>query len=229
MQPIHLFYQFGRKIVAIGRNYAEHAKELGNAVPKSPFFFLKPPSSYLLQGGSIEIPKGVTVHHEVELGLVIGKNGRDVKREDAMDYIEGYVLGIDVTGRSLQDLAKKEGKPWSAAKGFDTWTPISDFIPRSSVPNPNSARLWLDVDGARKQDGSTSDMIFAVPDLVAHVSGIMKLERGDVILTGTPSGVGPIKAGQSITAGLGVGGRDVATIKFGVVDRPGMGMYGCGK
>ncbi|TPX67707.1 hypothetical protein SpCBS45565_g03591 [Spizellomyces sp. 'palustris'] len=222
------FTRIGRKIVAIGRNYAEHAKELNNPVPTSPFFFLKPTTSYLLQPGKIEVPKNCVVHHEVELGVVIGKDGRDITAASADDFIGGYVLALDMTARNLQDEAKKSGKPWATAKGFDTFTPVSDFIERSAIKNPDDLRLWLKVDERTVQDGSTQDMIFKIPALIEFVSSIMKLEKGDVILTGTPKGVGPVKAGQTITGGLELpgSGKDViATFTFPVIGRPGTGAF----
>ncbi|KAG8781123.1 Acylpyruvase fahd1, mitochondrial [Serendipita sp. 398] len=170
------FAQTGRKIVAIGRNYAKHAKELGNAVPDKPFFFLKPTSSFVLSGGNVEIPKGVIVHHEVELGVVIGKRGRDISATNADEYVAGYALGIDMTARNVQDAAKKKALPWTTAKGFDTFTPISDFIPKSSIADPSNLQLWLKINGVFKQNGTTNDMIFGVPQLIEHVSSIMTLE-----------------------------------------------------
>ncbi|EXX51672.1 Fmp41p [Rhizophagus irregularis DAOM 197198w] len=163
------FTKIGKKIVGIGRNFSEHAKELGNAVPTSPFFFLKPTSSYLLS---------------VELGVVIGKDGRDIRESEAMNYVEGYALGIDLTARNLQEVVKKKGLPWSAAKGFDTFTPIGKFIPKSEIEDPHNVNLWLKLNGEMKQNGITKDMIFNIPTLIEYVSSIMKLEKGDLILTG---------------------------------------------
>ncbi|RKP13889.1 hypothetical protein BJ684DRAFT_19657 [Piptocephalis cylindrospora] len=200
--PIASFSQWGRKIVAIGRNYSEHAKELGNAVPTAPFFFLKPPSSYLEANGTILLPKGAEVHHEVELGVVMGETAREVQAKDAMKYVAGYALGIDLTARNLQAQAKSKGLPWSAAKGYDTFTPIGTFLPASKVPVPEEVRLWLRVGQETRQDGWTRDMLFDIPQLIEHVSSIMTLERGDVLLTGTPKGVGPIQTGDTVTAGL---------------------------
>ncbi|ORZ02735.1 hypothetical protein BCR43DRAFT_21632 [Syncephalastrum racemosum] len=217
------FLTSGRKIVAIGRNFSEHAKELGNAVPKAPFFFLKPTSSYLSDGGTVEIPKGCEVHHEVELAVVLGKDGRDFSPEQAMDYVAGYALGIDMTARNLQFEAKNKGLPWSTAKGFDTFTPISDFIPKESIPDPSNVDLWLKVNDAFRQQGNTKDMIFNIPFLLSYVASIMKLEVGDVLLTGTPKGVGPILAGDIITAGLRPASatQDLVQVKFNVADRAG--------
>ncbi|KAK8847495.1 hypothetical protein IAR55_005353 [Kwoniella newhampshirensis] len=197
------FVRTGRKIVAIGRNYADHAKELGNAVPKEPFFFLKPTSSYITPSeGSIEIPRGVIMHHEVELGVVIGKNGRDISSSEADEYIAGYALAIDMTARNVQDAVKAKGLPWSTAKGFDTFCPIGPFIPKSSIPDVSKVGLQLKIDGNVKQAGTTADMIFNVPQLIEFVSSIMKLEEGDLVLTGTPAGVGPITNGQKVAVRL---------------------------
>jgi len=196
------FLRTGRKIVAIGRNYADHAKELGNAIPKEPFFFLKPTSSYVSPGEVFEIPKGTIVHHEVELGVVIGKTGRDIPKSDAESYIAGYALAIDMTARNVQDFVKKKGLPWSTAKGYDTFCPIGPFIPKSQISDLTKVGLHFAIDGQVKQSGTTADMIFDVPTLISFVSGIMRLEEGDLILTGTPKGVGPIANGQTFEAKL---------------------------
>ncbi|KAI8377035.1 hypothetical protein EDC96DRAFT_494266 [Choanephora cucurbitarum] len=218
------FLTTGKKIVAIGRNFSEHAKELGNAVPTSPFFFLKPTSSYLVNGGTIEIPTGCEVHHEIELAVVMGKETRDCPASQVMEHVAGYALAIDCTARNLQMEAKKKGLPWSTAKGFDTFTPISEFIPKDAFQDLSNIDLWLKVNGEYRQKGNTKDMIFDVPTLVEYVSSIMKLEVGDVILTGTPAGVGPIKAGDKVTGGIKPGNaeEDVVTISFDVADRQGL-------
>ncbi|KAI9591294.1 hypothetical protein BDF19DRAFT_389575 [Syncephalis fuscata] len=217
------FITAGRKIVAIGRNYSDHAKELGNAIPKAPFFFLKPTSSYVASPGKIEIPTGCVVHHEVELGVVIGQAGRDIRASEADKYVAGYVLAVDLTARNLQDIVKKKGLPWSAAKGFDTFTPVGDFIPREKIPDPHNVNLWLKVDKETRQNGNTQDMMFKIPQLVEHVSGIMRLEPGDLILTGTPKGVGPVKPGQILTAGLQLSnGSSLSELRFEAVEREGV-------
>ncbi|KAG0241133.1 hypothetical protein BGW41_006239 [Actinomortierella wolfii] len=215
------FIQTGRKIIGIGRNFSEHAKELGNAVPTSPFFFLKPTSSYITNGQAIEVPAGCEVHHEVELAVIIGRDGRDIKAKDANDHIEGYTLALDMTARNMQDIVKKKGLPWSAAKGFDTFTPIGDFIPKEQIPDPSNVDLTLTIDGKVKQNGNTKDMIFNIPSLIEHVSSIMKLEAGDVILTGTPKGVGPVHPGETVACQLATQGKVLSSLKFPVVARPG--------
>ncbi|RLN90860.1 hypothetical protein BBJ28_00012183 [Nothophytophthora sp. Chile5] len=200
------------QIVAIGKNYEAHAREMGAAAaPKDPVVFLKPTSSYVRNGGSVLLPPGIgEVHHEVELGVVIGKGGKDIAESDSMDHVAGYLmyltvavicwlpdcafqaLAIDMTARDLQAKAKKAGLPWTHAKGLDTFTPISDFIPKSAVPSPHELNLWLKVDDELRQNGSTSDMVHSIPFLIAYVSRIMTLEEGDLLITGTPSGVGPV-------------------------------------
>eukprot|EP00002_Diphylleia_rotans_P009739 TRINITY_DN2008_c0_g2_i1.p1 TRINITY_DN2008_c0_g2~~TRINITY_DN2008_c0_g2_i1.p1 ORF type:complete len:204 (-),score=35.65 TRINITY_DN2008_c0_g2_i1:244-855(-) len=184
------FVDLSRKIVAIGRNFAEHAAELGNQTPTSPFFFLKPTSSFLpfeRDGVSapIVLPKRSNdIHHEVELGVVIGKKAKNVSSHDAFDYIAGYVVALDLTARDIQAAAKAKGLPWSEAKGYDTFTPISDFIDRSVIPNPHEVELYCKVDDVERQRGKTDQMIFKIPQLIEHVTSVMTLDVGDVLLTG---------------------------------------------
>lgn len=209
----------GKKIVCIGRNYAEHAKELGNAVPSEPFFFLKPTTSYLRSPHKIEIPPMCTnVHHEIELGVVIGSTGKDVTEDQAMSIVSGYILALDLTDRTLQKNAKEAGKPWSMSKGYDTFCPIGDdILPATAKDGALSvrpdARLWCRVNGETRQDGSIADMIFPIPRLISYISSVMTLEENDVILTGTPSGVGPIVPGDVIEGGL----DDILELKFDVI------------
>lgn len=224
------FVQHGKKIVAIGRNFVEHVRELNNTVPKEPFFFLKPTTSYLANGGNIELPRGTIVHHEVELGVVIGRRGRDIPSAQAESYIAGYALAIDMTGRNIQDDVKKKGLPWTTAKGFDTFTPIGPFIPKSSISDPHNLNLWLKINGEFKQNGNTEAMIVKIPRLIEHVSSIMTLEEGDLILTGTPSGVGPVNAGDKISVGLAAPDSPSALceLEFAAVNREGGYSFGTG-
>ncbi|CAO1618612.1 unnamed protein product [Sympodiomycopsis kandeliae] len=217
----HLFRTQGRKIVAIGRNFAEHAKELNNAIPKEPFFFLKPTTSYVDTEGTIEIPTGVVAHFEVELGAVIGKTAKDVREEEAMSHVAGYALAIDMTARNVQDKVKKAGLPWSTAKGFDSFTPVSSFIPLSEIKDPHNVNLWLKTNEHVRQNGNTKDMIFGIPKLIEHVSSIMTLQEGDLLLTGTPSGVGQVNPGDHIHAGLQLpgDGKILAELKMMVAQR----------
>ncbi|KAG1890864.1 hypothetical protein F4604DRAFT_1949216 [Suillus subluteus] len=216
------FVRQGKKIIAIGRNYSEHIKELNNARTKEPFYFLKPTTSYLPTGGKVEIPRGVVAHHEVELGLVIGKGGRDISQDAAESHIAGYALAVDMTARNMQDEVKKKGLPWSAVKGFDTFTPIGSFIPKSSVSDAHDLMLSLKINGVIKQNGTTGDMIFRIPRLIEHISSIVTLEEGDLILTGTPSGVGPVNPGDSVECTLAdPTGKVLAELKFTAESRGG--------
>ncbi|CAF0881831.1 unnamed protein product [Brachionus calyciflorus] len=204
-----------RNIIAVGRNYAEHAKELGNPVPQgNPLIFGKPVSSIITEG-SIEIPQGwKELHHEVELGVVIGKSGKFIQEEQAMDHVLGYVLVLDMTARNIQDQLKKQGHPWFLAKGFDTSCPISNFICKSAVKDVNNLNLQLTVNGVLKQNGNTQDMIFKIPNLLSYISKYFKLEYGDLILTGTPSGVSAVKHGDVIEAKL----DDLVQMKYPVIE-----------
>jgi acylpyruvate hydrolase len=207
----------------IGRNYAAHAKELNNAVPTEPFFFLKPTTSYIANNGTVEIPKGIVAHYEVELGVVIGSaRVRDVSAAEAMQHVAGYTLSIDMTARNLQDKVKSKGLPWSSAKGFDTFTPTTGFIDKSRVRDPSQLKLWLKVNDELRQNGPTSDMIFGIPELIEHVSSIMTLEEGDLLLTGTPQGVGEVKHGDTMYCGLeDQSGNLLEQLKINVANRVG--------
>ncbi len=192
------------KIVCVGRNYAEHAKELGNEVPAEPLIFLKPPSSLIASGDAIVYPKlSQRVDFEGELGVVIGKRARNVASADASSYILGYTCVNDVTARDLQ---KKDGQ-WTRGKGFDTFCAVGPYIiPREEADFP-SFRVRTFVDGEKKQDGSVTEMLFDVNAVIAYVSSFMTLEPGDLIATGTPPGVGPMQPGSRVQIdieGLGV-------------------------
>jgi len=192
------------KIVCVGRNYAEHAKELGNAVPSEPIIFLKPPSSLIASGDAIVYPTASQrLDYEGELGVVIGKRCRNVKPADAFNYILGYTCVNEVTARDLQ---KKDGQ-WTRGKGFDTFCPVGPSILPRDEADFESFRVRTLVDGQIKQDGSVKDMLFSVNDIIAFITSFMTLEPGDLIATGTPPGVGPVQAGSKIQVdipGIGV-------------------------
>ncbi|HEX9080224.1 MAG TPA: fumarylacetoacetate hydrolase family protein [Desulfuromonadaceae bacterium] len=196
------------KIVCLGRNYAEHARELGNEVPAAPVIFMKPATAVIADGATVRIPPySQSCHHEVELALLIGSECRDVSPEEAMEHVAGYGVAIDMTLRDVQDRLKSKGLPWEIAKGFDTSCPLSDFVPASAVADPHDLTLRLSVNGEERQNGTTAAMIHRVPQIISHISSIFTLEPGDVILTGTPSGVGPVRAGDVMEAGIaGVAG-----------------------
>ena len=190
------------KIVGIGQNYRAHAAEMGKGIPEEPLMFLKPLSAVIVDGAAIERPAGYErVDFEGELGVVIGKRARRVTREQALEYVEGYTIVNDVTVRDLQ---KKDGQ-WTRAKGFDTFCPIGPRV----VPglDPSKLHLTTRVNGVVKQDSPTSDLIFDVPTLISFVSQHMTLEPGDIISTGTPSGVGNLNPGDVVEveiSGIGV-------------------------
>lgn len=189
------------KILCIGRNYAEHIRELGNATPDAPVVFLKPASSVIGEGEAIVIPPySRDCHHEVELALLVGRKGKDIPEDRAMAFIAGYGVGIDLTLRDVQSELKKKGLPWEIAKGFDTACPLSTFVEASGVADPQNLRIRLAVNGAVRQDGNTSMMIHRIPAIVSHMSGCFTLEPGDVILTGTPAGVGRVVPGDRLEA-----------------------------
>ena len=189
------------KIVCVGRNYADHAKELGNDVPKIPLIFLKPPSSIINPGDAILLPpQSNQVEHEAELVVVIGKQCRNVPAENTRDYILGYTIGNDVTARDLQ----KTDEQWTRAKGFDTFCSFGPWI--DTEFDISDALITCKVSGQPRQMASTRDMLFSVSTLIAFVSSVMTLEPGDIVFTGTPAGVGALKAGDEVVVeieGLG--------------------------
>lgn len=192
------------KIVCVGRNYAEHAKELGNEVPQEPLLFLKPPSSLIASGDAIVYPKlSQRVDFEGELGVVIGKRARKVQAADADGYILGYTIVNDVTARDLQ---RKDGQ-FTRGKGFDTFCAVGPCLIPKEDADFSSFRIRTLVNGDVKQDGSVTDMLFSVGAIIAYVTAVMTLEPGDLIATGTPPGVGPIEPGSTVRieiAGIGV-------------------------
>lgn len=210
-----------RKIVCIGRNYLDHVNELNNVVPAEPMMFLKPTTSILKEGeGPVIKPKMCTnLHHEIELGIVIGKTGSHIAEDKALEHIGGYVLALDMTCRDQQEIAKKKGIPWLLAKCFDTHCPISDFLPTSDVQQPDNVTIWVQVDEEPRQRASTSDMLFKLERLISYASQVMTLEEGDLILTGTPSGVGPVSPGQTMYCGLeDAEGNVIKKMQFSVAD-----------
>ncbi|SPQ17885.1 6a5386f3-5b2e-4dfe-ab9b-4b4f7634353f [Thermothielavioides terrestris] len=208
------------KVICIGRNYADHITELNSARPKQPFFFLKPPSSILLPGeGPVIRPKGVDLHYEVELALILGKRVRDLSAQDeqaALEAIESYALSIDMTARNIQNEAKKKGLPWDISKGFDTFLPVSKVINKAAIPDPHNIELYLTVNGKVQQNDSTELMLFRIPRILSDISKVMTLEPGDIVLTGTPKGVGPVVPGDVMRAGIRVGGKELEEAKIEV-------------
>jgi len=190
------------KIVCIGRNYAAHAAELGSDVPDEPLIFLKPPSALLEDGAPIVMPSGAgRVDFEGEIGLVIGRRARHVSAEEAWDYVGGLVPLNDVTARDLQ---RTDGQ-WTRAKGFDTFCPVGRVVAVADV-DPTSLAVTTRVNGEVRQSAPVSDMVFPIPRIIEHISGVMTLEPGDLIATGTPEGIGPLAVGDVVAidvAGVG--------------------------
>ncbi|MCR4418500.1 MAG: fumarylacetoacetate hydrolase family protein [Ignavibacteria bacterium] len=196
------------KIACIGKNYLEHAKELGDAVPEKPVIFLKPSSSIIFSGDKIVYPEfSKSLHYETELVLLIGKTGKKIPESDALNYIAGYTVGLDMTLRDLQSEAKKLGHPWTISKCFDTSTVLGEFTPANQVENPNSLDIKLWVNGELKQSDNTSNMIFSVEEIVEYLSYYFTLEEGDLVFTGTPKGVGEVKVGDKLVAEISNVGR----------------------
>ena len=195
------------KIVCLARNYAEHAKELGHALPKEPVYFLKPPSCLVPGGGEIQMPTDIgRVDVETELAVILGSGGCDVAAAEAMQLVAGYAVFFDITGRDIQRSAAKDGNPWTAAKGYDTFGPISSVVAARNVPDPHDLPIRLRVNGTVRQDSNTKHMIFRIPETLAAISRVMSLEAGDVLATGTPQGVWPIQPGDVLEAEMrGVG------------------------
>jgi acylpyruvate hydrolase len=193
-----LFSTRGRKILGIGKNYLAHAIEMGGAaVPDKPLVFLKPVSSIVGEGIPLILPN-TEVHHEVELGVMIGRGGKNISVENAMGHVGGYFLALDMTARELQAEAKTKGFPWSIAKGMDHFCPISKFVPVDQVPDPHNLGLELKINGLTVQTGNTGEMHFKIPFLISFLSEFMTLDEGDLILTGTPEGVGPVNRGDHL-------------------------------
>lgn len=192
------------KLVCLARTYRKHAEEMHTDVTEDPLLFLKPASSVIFDGKSIIVPKmSKCLHHEVGLGVVIGKKCKNVSQKEALDYVLGYLLALDITARDVQSEAKKNGWPWSIAKEFDTFAPISKVVLKDEIPNPNNLDLSLKVNGEIRQSSNTKHMIYPVERIIEFISGIMTLEKGDLIMTGTPEGVREIIAGDTIEAELG--------------------------
>ncbi|MBM2813659.1 MAG: fumarylacetoacetate hydrolase family protein [Ignavibacteria bacterium] len=188
----------------IGKNYSEHIKEMGGTGKEEPVIFIKPPAAYLPNGGTILIPSiSINVHHELELVVLIGKDCANVPKENAKEYIAGYAVGIDVTMRDVQGIAKAGGNPWSLSKGFYTSAPVSQFISPSQLPAGHEGfEMELRVNGELRQSGNTSGMIHSIDEIIEYLSAMFTLRRGDAIYTGTPQGVGQIKSGDVVTAEL---------------------------
>lgn len=197
------------KILCVGRNYASHARELGNAVPAAPLWFWKPDSALLADGKPIMLPAGIgAVHHEVELAVRLGRRLRRASRGETLATVADLTVANDLTARELQDAAKKNGTPWAQAKGYDGFLPLGAWTPYDGR-DLQDLRLRLWVGDELRQDASTRDMVWGVADLLAHASAWTTLEPGDILLTGTPAGIGPLVAGQEVRCEI----EGVATLR----------------
>jgi 2-keto-4-pentenoate hydratase/2-oxohepta-3-ene-1,7-dioic acid hydratase in catechol pathway len=186
-------------IYCIGRNYAQHAKEMGNAVPRIPIVFLKPKGTICYPDSTISLPtQSNDVHYEAEIVVAVSKEGKDISHGSAMEHVAGYGVGIDFTARDIQSISKKQGQPWTIAKGFDNFAPISSFVLLSEIEDPDNLDIKLFQNGFVKQHGNSSEMIFPVPNLINFLSSIFTLHPGDLIFTGTPEGVGPVARGDKL-------------------------------
>jgi len=200
------------KIICVGRNYAEHAKEMKADLPSSPILFFKPPSALIPSGGTIVRPSiSKELHHEVEVTVLLGKGGKAIPEQSAMEHIAGYGVGLDMTLRDVQSVAKKGGLPWALAKGFDTSAPVSEFIPAAAVSNPHRLMIELRVNGNIRQKGTTSDFIFTLPRLISYISQFFTLTAGDIIFTGTPEGIAETVPGDTLEASLSEPGKPPLT------------------
>jgi 5-carboxymethyl-2-hydroxymuconate isomerase len=195
------------KIVCVARNYAEHARELGNPLPDRAVLFIKPASSLLADGGTVIIPAyGSDCHHEIELAVLIGRPGKAMAEGEALGHVAGYGVALDLTLRDVQADLKAKGLPWEIAKAFDTACPLSAFVPAERITDPQHLRLQLRVNGELRQDGTTAAMLRPVARLLSEASSYFTLEAGDILLTGTPAGVGPLRSGDRVEAVIeGVG------------------------
>lgn len=204
-----------RRIYLVGRNYAEHAREMGYDPDRDPPFFFQKPADVLLPSGS-DFPYPVRsedVHHEIELVAALGKGGADIAEGDALDHVYGYAAGIDMTRRDLQGAAKKMGRPWEVGKAFEHSAPIGLLAPASEIGHPDSGRIWLEVNGKLRQEGDLSQLIWSVPETIAILSGLFTLAPGDLIFTGTPAGVGPVQRGDHLRGGVdGVGEIEIKVV-----------------
>lgn len=207
------------KLLCVGRNYAAHVREMGDVsvLPTEPVVFLKPNTALVASGEAVVIPEmSEDVHHEVELVVVIGRPGRHISEEDAMEHVAGYALGLDMTARDIQARAKEQRAAWSIAKGFDTFAPLGPLVPIEDVSDPHDLEVVLTVNGEVRQRGFTRDFIFRIPFLISYLSRVFTLEPGDLIFTGTPEGVGRVEPGDVLEASASGAGGTIEPLRVTV-------------
>jgi len=192
------------KVIAIGRNYAAHAKELNNPLPTSPVIFLKPDTAILKDNKPFYIPEfSSDIHYELEVVLKVCKEGKHIAEKFAANYFDEVGLGIDFTARDIQNIHKEKGLPWELAKAFDNSAAISHFIPKSNIPDLNDLQFELKINGETRQNGNTKNILFSFEKIIAFVSQYITLKKGDLIFTGTPEGVGQVHQGDKLEAWIG--------------------------
>jgi fumarylpyruvate hydrolase len=203
-----------RRVYCVGRNYAEHAIEMGHDPNREPpFFFQKNPDSLVTTGEFPYPPKSSDVHHEIELVVALGKGGSNIPLEAALDHVYGYAVGLDMTRRDLQGEAKKMGRPWEVGKAFEASAPCGPIVPAAKIGHPSKGAVWLDVNGKRRQTGDLSQLIWNIPETISYLSGLFTLAPGDLIMTGTPAGVGAVQRGDVMKGGVeGVGEIEVRVV-----------------
>jgi fumarylpyruvate hydrolase len=193
-----------RRIFCVGRNYADHAREMGSDPTREPpFFFTKPADAIVANHATIPYPPRTgNLHHEVELVIAVGKRGQNISASDALAHVFGYAVGNDLTRRDLQSAARDKGRPWDTGKGFDNSAPISAIAPVTGNSPVSTGKIWLKVNGEQRQQGDIADLIWSVPEVIAELSTLFELMPGDLIYTGTPAGVSAIKSGDRIECGI---------------------------
>lgn len=192
-----------RRLYCVGRNYAEHIVEMGNDTRDPPFFFAKPADAVLVGGAAMPYPpQTADLQHEIELVVAIGKDGADIAVGDALSHVYGYAAGLDMTRRDLQALARKAGRPWEMAKAFDCSAPIGTIEPAEAIGHPDSGAITLSVNGVERQRGDLADQIWSVGEAIACLSQFVTLKAGDLIMTGTPAGVGAVGRGDVIEGSI---------------------------
>ena len=203
------------RIYCVGRNYAEHAREMGHDPEREPpFFFMKPADAIVANGATIPYPQVTRdLHHEIEMIVAIGKDGADIPVEKALDHVFGYGVGLDMTRRDIQGEAKKMGRPWEMGKSFDESAPCTAIRPASAIGHPAKGAIWLKVNGETRQQGDLSQQIWSVPEQINYLSSLITLQPGDLIFSGTPAGVGPVKAGDKLEGHVDGVGDLVVTYK----------------
>jgi fumarylpyruvate hydrolase len=190
--PVHRIY-------CVGRNYAAHTIEMGGDPDREePFFFQKNPDNLVVGDDFPYPPKSSDVHHEIELVVALASGGRDIPVETALECVYGYGVGLDMTRRDLQGECKKAGRPWEIGKAFEHSAPCGEIVPASSIGHPAHGAIWLKVNGETRQEGDLNHMIWKIPEMIAYLSGLFELKPGDLIFSGTPSGVGPVNRGDTL-------------------------------